>query len=137
MPADDNSETGARAQEVGLLVNYDGATVDVSKEAAVIFYSMKGPGDPELPRQVKWVAQDLKQGDEITIRAKAVESKEIFIPGEFKLFWPHVAVTSGEPVDPFKGTEESTVEWIYEIVVSREGEPLFIRDPVVLIEREG
>ncbi len=126
--------------EVVLTVNYDKKTIDVSDESVRIYYSPKGNGDPEKPRQVRWVALNLKGEDGLFIRPKEGQSKQLFKPNEegtYRLFWPHVAAISGPPFDPFAGTEATQVEWRYEIEIQREGKAIFGKDPSEFIERAG
>ena len=126
-------------QEVILTVDYDDETIGVSEEEARIHYAVGGNGDPENPRQVRWVVNGMKQTDELVIRPKAAPSAQLLNRGnEYRLFWPYVSAVSGPPVsNPFEGNEETEVQWAYDIEVRRDSETLFDRDPVVLIEREG
>ncbi len=126
--------------EVVLTVNYDKKTIDVSNDPVRIYYSVKGNGDPEKPREVRWVVLGLKGKDELFIRPKEGQLKELFNPGgegSYKLFWPHIAAISGPPFNPFKTSKESQLEWHYEIEVQSQGKPAFGVDPIVIIKREG
>jgi len=99
--------------------------------------------DPNLPHAVLWVADNLIEGEKLTIKAKPTQTDRFFLSDSYELDATHPTVSSGPVTNPPKPVKDSALgmvyipaRWAYNIEFTSPRDTAQPIDPTIIIDPE-